>query len=244
MRKHAISLVLALAGSVYACELDLVYSTEPAPPFATGTGESVPGRPGAGVELVQEIANKIGCPARLSRLPNIRALTETQAGKHDGAFMYSYNPEREAGGLAYPMQDGKPDHARRVAIQRYYLYRLKGSAVDWDGQRILNLTGPVGVNTGWSIGRDLRAKGIAVEEVPNARQNLDKLHAGRIAAYATEGEPGRAAMRPGLDDNVEVLPIPLAKKTISSSSAGRFTSSTAIWPKNSGSNSRRIETRV
>jgi polar amino acid transport system substrate-binding protein len=205
-------LIILWMRPAFGCDIDFAYSTEPAPPFQMGVGEAAPARPGAGVELVREVAEKIGCTAHFIRLPNIRVLTETQGGRHDAAFMYSYNPEREAGGLVYPLRDGKPDHDRRMTTQHYFLYRLKGSAIDWDGQHISHLDAPIGVNTGWSIGRDLRARGIAVEEVPNARQNLDKLHAGRIAAYATEDEPAQAAMRIGIDDNVEAIPTPLTSK--------------------------------
>lgn len=194
-----------------ACNLSFAYNAEPSPPYMVGEGTLPAERPGVAVEMVREASRRIGCTARFVRLPNVRVLAETQAGRHDGAFMYSHNAERAAG-LAYPLKDGKPDHDRRIATLRYYLYRQAGSPVEWDGQRLRGLNGAVGVNLGWSIGRDLKAMGIAVEEALGSRSNLEKLLAGRIAAYATQDLAGDAAVQRWGQGRVERLPAPLSTK--------------------------------
>lgn len=216
MLRRCLGMIVGLAGwagaaSAAPCELRLAYNSEPAPPYLLGDEGAVRQHPGAAVELLQRVAAQHGCLLRLSRVPNVRVLMETQAGRHDGAFMYSYSAAR-ALTLAYPMRDGQPDTARRITRLSYYLYRLRHAPVDWDGQKIQGLQGPVGVNFGWSIGKDLREQGIAVEEALNTQQNFDKLRHGRIAAFATQDLSGDAALRRYGYSEVERLPLPLSSK--------------------------------
>ncbi|MFC4160790.1 substrate-binding periplasmic protein [Chitinimonas lacunae] len=205
-------ILVALAVSTASCELSLAFNDEPLLPYLAGSGpEILPQQPGIAVEMVQRVAADLGCTIRYYRMPNRRVLAETQSGRYDGAFMYSYNAER-AVHLAYPEIDGHPDPSRRMTSLSYYAYRRQGSEVNWDGKRFSQLNGSVGVNLGWSVGNDLRNLGIPIEEALSTKQNFDKLRAGRIGAYATQDLAGDSALRNLGYKDIERLPLPISTK--------------------------------
>ncbi|PHV10213.1 substrate-binding periplasmic protein [Chitinimonas sp. BJB300] len=194
-----------------ACQIALAYNSEPSPPYFIGEGYIGPSKPGAAVELLQLTAAQVGCTLKLIRVPNMRVLAEAQVGKHDGVFMYSYNAER-ATSFVYPTREGKPDSSRRITTLSYYLYKTKGSPVSWDGQHFSGINAPIGVNLGWSVGKDLLARGLQIEEAISTKQNFAKLRSGRIAAYATQDLAGDSEIADENITDVERLPIPLSSK--------------------------------
>jgi polar amino acid transport system substrate-binding protein len=64
------------------------------------------------------------------------------------------------------------------------LYARKESGVSWNGQTISNASRPIGTQLSYSIADDLRKMGYAVEEEASVANNLNKLAADRISAYA------------------------------------------------------------
>ncbi|PHV09674.1 substrate-binding periplasmic protein [Chitinimonas sp. BJB300] len=200
-----------LASRVFACEISLAYNSDPSPPYYVGVGDISPDHPGAGVELAQLAAAKIGCTVTLKRLPTRRVIAETGMGKYDGAFMFSYNVERTAM-FAYPMQGEIPDKSRRIATLSYSLFRLKGSSANWNGETFSGISGPIGVNMGWSIGKDIQALKVPVIESYNTQENFIQLRLGRIAAYATQDIVGDAIIQREDMNDVERLPIPISSK--------------------------------
>ncbi|UUY08825.1 hypothetical protein LRS11_01915 [Pseudomonas sp. J452] len=213
MRALILGVVVGL-GSCFqaqACEISLTYSIDPIPPLIMGDSEIVPEQPGLAIELVQRAADDIGCQLHLKRAPTLRVLASVESGRQDGALLYSYNAER-ATRFAYPLKDGVADSARSVSSQAYVLFRLRGSALEWDGQRFSGLDMPLGVNRGWSIVKDLQAHGVTFEEEPSARRNLAKLRAGRLAGYVTLREAGSEAIRQHGFEDIEQLAQPFVIK--------------------------------
>ncbi|MGQ5521662.1 substrate-binding periplasmic protein [Chitinimonas sp. PSY-7] len=206
-----LSVLILLASPVLACQISLAYNSEPSSPYFIGDGYVPPKKPGAAVELLQLAATQIGCTLKLTRLPNMRVLAEAQVGKYDGVFMYSYNAERAAS-FVYPTRAGKPDGSRRITSLSYYLYRAKGASANWDGQHFSGINGAIGVNLGWSVGKDLLAKGLQIEEAISTRQNFAKLRNGRIAAYATQDLAGDSVIQEDDIKDVERLPTPISSK--------------------------------
>ncbi|MBC9252318.1 hypothetical protein A9179_18765 [Pseudomonas alcaligenes] len=203
--------VLGLSLRVSACEISLIYSIDPIPPLVMGDGEQIPEHPGTAIELLQRAAGDIGCTLLLKRAPTLRVLASVESGSQDGAFIYAYNAERAAR-FAYPLKDGAPDAARRLTSLAYVIYHRRGTTLDWDGQRLSGLDKPLGINRGWSIGEDLRADGIAVEEASSTWRNLAKLRAGRLAGYVSLREAGDEALRHYQIEDVERMPLPFVTK--------------------------------
>ncbi|MBI5163116.1 MAG: amino acid ABC transporter, partial [Magnetospirillum sp.] len=94
----------------------------------------------------------------------------------------------------------------------YSLFRAKGSKLSWDGKGIGDLGGPVGVPTGYSIGGDLKDKGIAVEEAQNSKINFTKLSLGRVGAVATLDVTGDDLLATGAFPTIEKVTPPLVTK--------------------------------
>ncbi|MGQ5522359.1 substrate-binding periplasmic protein [Chitinimonas sp. PSY-7] len=200
-----------LASRAFACEISLAYNSDALPPYYVGVGDVSPDHPGVAVELAQLAAAKIGCAVTLKRLPTKRVMAETGMGKYDGAFLFSYSVERTAI-FAFPMQGEMPDKSRRIATLSYSLYKLKGSPANWNGETFSGISGPIGVNMGWSIGKDIQALKVPVLESYTTQENFNQLRLGRIAAYATLDTVGDAAIqRAGMND-IERLPTLISSK--------------------------------
>lgn len=138
---------------------------------------------GAAVELLKMVGEKLGHQIVFRRVPNKRVFNEVKAGEQDGTFLFSYRPEREEYG-AFPMKDGKPDASRRIATLTYSLYHAAGKPVVWDGKTFVEPKPVVGANTGWSIVGNLKNMGVKVDEARTIEQNIRKIVAGHIDAYA------------------------------------------------------------
>jgi len=174
---------LAAVPAQAAETLRAAYEDRALPPFYLGA-ESDPQAPGVAVELVREAAKELGVQIEFVRMPWVRCLKSLQRGEVDLLFIGSFKEERlEAG--RYPMVDGKPDSARRIATISYNLYRQKGSPVGYNGTAITGLEGPVGAPSGYSIIEDLQRQGVATEEAVDTTANFKKLSSKRIAAVAT-----------------------------------------------------------
>lgn len=175
---------LASASSLAATSLLLGLGDQATPPFKLGDAALPAVKPGVAVELLQQAAANCDVTLRIKLLPGTRMLKELESGDLDGAGLLSYTPER-AGYAAYPMQNGKPLEAQRLATLSYVFYARQGHRLQWDGTTLQGLTRKVGTNLGWSINLDLERLGIPAEPVSSVEQNFLKLQAGRIDAYAT-----------------------------------------------------------
>jgi polar amino acid transport system substrate-binding protein len=153
-------------------------------PLICGDGTRIdPAKPGLTIELLHMASDRAIVPITLTRTPWQRGLYLIQSGQADAIFASSYVQARTQYG-AYPMKDGNPDPSRRLFNQSYRLYVRAGSNIGWDGKMLTNLHGPVGATPGYAVVPVLRAMGVSVDEEPNHIDNLHKLLAGHLAAYA------------------------------------------------------------
>jgi polar amino acid transport system substrate-binding protein len=114
--------------------------------------------------LLDRVSAKLGIAFEHVRLPWVRCLHELQNGAQDAAVGASYVPDREAFGV-YPKDAvGQVDPRMRLSTESISLYRVRGSAVDWNGKSFSNLTEPVVVLTGASVIDHLQAMGVMVTE--------------------------------------------------------------------------------
>ncbi len=139
-------------------------------------------------EILMKRKPLIHCPIKLlvKRRPNKRIHVDLTKGTFDGSGFYSFSEKRLKEGV-YPTIDGALDKNKRVYVLSYYMYAPKDSSFRWDGKRITGVENAiVGANMGYSVVRDLKARGIRVNEVKSTRQNLKMLMHGRIHAYAIQ----------------------------------------------------------
>lgn len=152
------------------CSIDVDF-----PPYARvdGTGHLqyllLQAARGMGVELERRIA------------PRRRCLEELKAGLVDGMIgAYSAGRDEYA---AFPMAANGPDQKKAMAEPRYFLYRRKGTSLDWDGQRLTGKgDGRIGVESGFAfIIERLQQLGVAYDDGSKALEpNIAKLVAGRL----------------------------------------------------------------
>ncbi len=191
-----VAVVLSVSMPGFATEpVRLGYSDVENFPYQMGNGEQVAPAPGVAVELIQEAAAAANVKVSFVRMPAQRLLAEMQAGRLDGAFIFSYRDERLQFGM-YPMLQGKPDRPRRVASNNYSFYKLATSDVAWDGTTLAAWRAPIGINFSFSIGEDLKKMNLAVDDGGRGtEQNFAKLRLGRISAYATLEDSADAYLR-------------------------------------------------
>lgn len=162
----------------------IVYFNKENPPRVMGSGTSIDwSKPGITVELFEMVAQSVGVQFEFKRMPWKRCLYAVEHGMADATFHASFKPARAKFGV-YPTRDGQVDPSRRIYKNSYVFYARKGSGVSWNGQTLSNASHRIGTQLSYSIADDLRNMGYAVEEEATVANNLNKLAAGRISAYA------------------------------------------------------------
>ncbi len=190
MNKKILWVITALIYLIFASPLTaetvfrMVYFNKENPPRVLGSGTSIDwSKPGITVELFKMVAQSVGLQFEYKRMPWKRCLYAVEHGMADATFHASFKPVRAKFGV-YPTRDGQLDPSRRIYKNSYVFYARKGSGVNWDGQTISNASRPIGTQLSYSIADDLRQMGYEVEEEASVANNLNKLAAGRISAYA------------------------------------------------------------
>lgn len=196
--------------------LSFVYETQANPPRYLGTGTAINwDRPGLTLELLRDLGARLEVNLAIRRFPWNRGLYLLETGEADGIFHASYKKERERIGVYPTLADGMPDPSRAIFTQAYFLHVLRGSPVRWDGETIAGLGDKaVGATAGYSIVGDLESRGVKVETGKIQGINLNKLVAGRIAAYAELENMAAAAIAsdPAAYGDVVKLEPPLIAK--------------------------------
>ncbi|POZ61729.1 substrate-binding periplasmic protein [Chromobacterium alticapitis] len=143
-----------------------------------------PGNPprGRAIELAQAALQRCDLQGRFLRQPGERIVQNLALNRLDGALLLSYRDDRSRK-MVFPLQDGLPDPAQRMTQLNYAFYVRNDSHLRWNGRWLGGMAGTVGVNQGWSIGRELMARGMEVEESVGIADNFAKLQAGRTDAY-------------------------------------------------------------
>lgn len=177
-------------GRFRLCSMDVDY-----PPYARvdGTGHlqylALQAARGLGVEVERRVA------------PRRRCVEELKAGLVDG-MVGAWSAERAEYAM-FPMAGAGPDEKRAMATPRYFLYRRKGTQLDWDGQRFTGLgEGRLGVESGFIfITERLQQLGTPYDDGSKSLEpNVVKLLAGRIdgvIAMETEADQLIAARYEG-----------------------------------------------
>lgn len=187
---RAISIALAL---VFTHGLTLA-ADRPTIKACTENEDSFPwvmkDRPGLTIQMLRMVEKQVGGKIEVSPLPWKRCMDEVKTGAVDAAFKISYSATRAAELGNYPMVGDKPDASKRLLTDTYSLYRLKGTAVEWDGKS-LKVDGTVGAQSGFSVVDQLKGLGAKVDDgTRSADDNLRKLLAGRFVALALQTEEG------------------------------------------------------
>lgn len=203
----------SFAGSSQAGEvMKLCFESADVLPWRTVDGK------GLNFELINAAARKTGVQVEYLALPWKRCLAELKTNAVEGAFAASFKADRLEMG-AYPGVQApggtQPDASKRLYMDSYVVVRKKGAAVQWDGKAFSALDGAVGIQLGYSVGDQLKAMGLVVDDGSTAlRELVLKLLAGRVGAIAIGGSDAKSLVLqdPKLARQIEVLPMPLVEK--------------------------------
>ena len=160
------------------------------------------------------VERRLGSKIELTPLPWRRCIAEVQAGTRDAAIKISFSPSRAMEVGVFPMHQGKLDVSKRLHFDSYSLYRVKGSAVSWDG-KVLKATGKIGAQAGFSIIEQLQALGAQIDEGGrSAEEHLQKMLLGRVVAVALQTNQGDSALakNPEFKLNIERITPLLVEK--------------------------------
>jgi len=171
------------AVSVSSKTIALVYEEKPNPPFYLGEKTIDWNKPGITLDVLKSLEKKLNVKFKFDRLPWARGLELLKNDLIDGVFHASFMKERLHIGV-YPMKNDEPDTSRRLMSQAYFLYKRKGSSLNWDGKTFDHLTGSIGAIIGYAVVEDLKQMNVEIEKVATQWSNLSKLALGRIDGVA------------------------------------------------------------
>ncbi|WP_157201528.1 ABC transporter substrate-binding protein [Massilia sp. Root418] len=161
------------------CSMDVDY-----PPYALVDGS------GHLQYMLAQAARGLGLEVERRVAPRRRCAEELKFGLVD-AMMGAYSPER-AVYAAFPMAGTQADESKSLATPRYFVYRRKGTPLQWDGRRLAGLgEGRIGVESGFSfIIERLQQLELAYDDGSKTLElNFAKLAAGRLeGVVAMEAE--------------------------------------------------------
>lgn len=213
--KHLLAFCLLLvamsSASAEPSGVRLAYADIESFPNQLGGSTDIPASPGIAVEILQESFAEAGIPLNLMRLPNRRVIEALKMGEIDGAFLFSYSPERNRF-AAYPLKDGMLDPSRRLTRLTYMLYKRADNPLTFDGREVGNLRTAIIANSGFSVAADLRKMDLPVVEVETTPLAFGMLQAGRADGYAIIDSTADAYLRGSTIRDIVKLPIPISSK--------------------------------
>ncbi|WP_240339408.1 transporter substrate-binding domain-containing protein [Marinobacter sp. BW6] len=166
--------------------LHVAYEDKTQFPYYMGDTQKVLDRPGAAVELVKLLEERIpDLKIKFSRYPWKRCLAMLNTGQVDGIFNASYNDARTRIG-EYPRKNGQVDPSRRLTTISYHLYALPNAELAWNGAAFEDPDLEIGAPLGYSIVNDLEKLGVSVMKVRSSAQSLQLLVAKRVDAVALQ----------------------------------------------------------
>lgn len=181
----SILLLLSTSQATAACgAIRFGYPDQHRPPYWMGNGIVVADPPGASVEWVREFAATADCSVDFVRLPVPRLRSSLASGAVDFTTV-DITADGQPGILIPRNAAGKPDTKRAATLAVVTFVRAKdGHARNADplpqlrGQR-------VGVMYGSSYTNTLQQAGALLDQgAPTVPSNFEKLHLGRIDAFA------------------------------------------------------------
>ena len=180
-------------------------------PHIIGDSDTVSSPPGISVEIVEHVMQQAGYEVEFIRVPGLRVLKMLEENKLDAAFLFSYSKEREKFGV-YPDGASIGSSNAKLTTLSYTLFKLAQSELSWDGVQLYNQHRPIGANTGYSIVKLLRSRGVDVEEASTTNRNIKKLLARRIDALADQDIVVESYLKSQNIDNVVKLDVPIVTK--------------------------------
>ncbi|MCP4344319.1 MAG: transporter substrate-binding domain-containing protein [Desulfobacterales bacterium] len=192
----------------------LAYENREQPPYYYGNTTRIPSSPGIAVDIVTQIEKRIsGLKINLVRYPWKRCLLHLQKGEVDGLFKATFKRERTKTGR-YPMRDGKIDPERKIAVMSNSLYKLRQSAIGWDGINFSKVNGYICAPRGYIITSILKEKNIQVVESDSSMSCLKQVILKRVAAGALQTVTGDALLKthPERFKQLEKVSPPLSTK--------------------------------
>jgi len=180
-----LAFTLMFAVQVFAAPQHLTFGVRNAHPFVMlKDGQIVSPDPGIFIEYLEMVATRTGITIQYRMCPPKRCFILLGEGKLDGVPIGSYNEDRQNKYAAYPMKNGRVDESRKTIEGRYSLYKLKNTAISWNGKHLKNVDKPIGVNLGYSITHFFKKRKIPMIENGSTRANMDMLVLGRVAGVA------------------------------------------------------------
>lgn len=171
------------------------------PPYTT-RGEAVGG---LHTQVVEEAFRRLGMRAIIDVVAWERCWNELGKGGYQAIYSASYTPERGQLALypAIPLQS-----LSYVAVVR------RGRPSGWNGSDLAALPQPLAAPRGYSIVDYMRKAGQQVDDgAMKDSQNLEKLVNGRIGTAVIEcAVAAKLIADMGLDDKLEILPVPVGPK--------------------------------
>lgn len=188
----ALSMRSMAAESVRVCTTDW-------PPHTVGMGTDVSG---THTTAVIEVFRRLDMQVIIDSVPWERCWNELRKGTYQAVYSASYRDDRALTAL-YP--------STPLQTLTYVAIIRKGHKRRWDGNDFATLPQPVGVPRGYSIGADLSAKGVLVDDgAINDEANFKKLLAGGILSTVVERLVTDSIVHDlGIADQVEILPAPV-----------------------------------
>ncbi|MEH6402547.1 MAG: transporter substrate-binding domain-containing protein [Sneathiella sp.] len=198
--------------SVMSLELKFCAEDQNQSPYIVGNSSAImEDLPGLVVEMVQLAGTRLKAKTVFLRAPWKRCLLLLERGAVDGVFLGSYSTAREEIAV-FPMIGGKIDPSRRIITSSYSFYRLKGATLDWDGESFIGIWGDVGAPRGYSIVKDLRARGRKVREYDSPVDVFYSLIRREIASAAVHTSAGDLLIESKLFPAIERIQAPIVTK--------------------------------
>lgn len=144
---------------------------------------------GLSQHLILIAAQQVQPPIKIEMLPTAwpRCLKLLERGQIDGAFITSYLPARHPYAVFPSKAGGQPDATRRLSSQSYSLYVGKTAKIEWNGKKLSNLNGPIGIQHGFSVGQLIGELGAEVKPLArDTRELLRHVAAGHVEAAALQ----------------------------------------------------------
>lgn len=130
---------------------------------------------GLALKEIELIEKDLKIDIQLVRQPWKRCQMEGQAGKVDGLIAASYNEERAAWGQYPLLHDGRPNRDKRMHTDSFYVYVRKDSPINYHDEKFHHLgNNQIGVQLGYSVGKDLQDMGYEIHSTFSRSQDLFK----------------------------------------------------------------------
>ena len=197
----------------YVVQIDVCHINEMNPPYVLYP--DIPNIKYAGItiDFLDQVEHELDLKFNFISQSWDQCLEDLKNNRIDATFHASYTKDRSKYGV-YPLKDGKQDVDRRLLTQTYYIYKHKDSPLNWDGKSFSHLSKPVSAMTKFSVVKDLKKTGIAVEETSDVVLNLKKVASGEVEAFINYASQTDAALKKNgeMAKVIEKIKIPFRKK--------------------------------